>query len=265
MRTHLPARPQRHAFTLVELLVVIGIIALLISILLPALNKARKQAMLVTERSNMRQVGLAILMYANDNKGHLPGGTGNGGCYPHTHDVVRQRLYGGSTHGGIAYLKPDPSLNGNRGVADNGPSSKVWGCPLTGDCSDDHRYARSWWWNAGCMNTCEESGRSITCLQNVAGNWWEFSDKADNYTLCITGRGYQDENRRQPNPENIVLITDAGGPVVVGWEMPGHLRQSPAGPCDVEGTNTLFLSGRVMWRTRDQLQQFWNGGLNCYR
>src|SRR3954463_11462896 len=64
----------RKAFTLVELLVVIGIIAVLISVLLPALSKARQRAQTVACSSNLHQITLAALMYAAEFNGHLPYG-----------------------------------------------------------------------------------------------------------------------------------------------------------------------------------------------
>jgi prepilin-type processing-associated H-X9-DG protein len=74
----------------VELLVVIGIIALLIAILLPALSKARMQGNWAACMSNLKQLGNAMTMYANENKGFLPRPASNGNG-PYADDFVNWR------------------------------------------------------------------------------------------------------------------------------------------------------------------------------
>ncbi|MCC6423385.1 MAG: prepilin-type N-terminal cleavage/methylation domain-containing protein [Phycisphaerales bacterium] len=95
---------QSKGFTLVELLVVIGIIALLISILLPSLNRARETANRVKCASNLRQIGQALLLYANENRG----------AYPRTYYVAGNALDLSNT--GFKISNPFNTTSGNVGT-----------------------------------------------------------------------------------------------------------------------------------------------------
>ncbi|HTG43688.1 MAG TPA: type II secretion system protein [Verrucomicrobiae bacterium] len=67
-----PKTSYRLAFTLIELLVVVAIIAILASLLVPAVTRAKEAVRTTVCRNNLQQIGLASIMYADDNKGNLP-------------------------------------------------------------------------------------------------------------------------------------------------------------------------------------------------
>ncbi len=115
----------RRGFTLVELLVVIGIIAVLIGILLPALNNARRSARSVKCLSNLRQIGAAFFLYSTNNKGmfpvavhernaHIPVGPYERRWYDLVGEYVVSTRMQGSGDISLAQIRRD---------------SVLWGCP----------------------------------------------------------------------------------------------------------------------------------------
>ena len=99
-------------FTLVELLVVIGIIALLISILLPSLNRAREAAKTIKCASNLRQIGVGLQLYANDWKNSFPMGYTHYWSLGLTRDKFEPRYWIESVAAITLRSKANPNLQG---------------------------------------------------------------------------------------------------------------------------------------------------------
>jgi prepilin-type N-terminal cleavage/methylation domain-containing protein/prepilin-type processing-associated H-X9-DG protein len=132
------ARPRR-AFTLVELLVVIGIIALLISILLPTLNRARESARRTKCLANLRSIGQMVNMYANAAKGQIPIGynVSAGGTHGYLNNYWLLRFSSGATppirYCGLGLLYPAGL------ISISGVEGPMFYCPSTGE-ETDHVY-----------------------------------------------------------------------------------------------------------------------------
>jgi len=115
---------KRGGFTLVELLVVIGIIAVLMSILLPALNRAREAAKAVTCASNLKQIGLALAMYVNDNNDYAPHALVNPAPDPALANVGTEMHWSGALR---RYLAALPQYDGVTGMEE--AKQTVFFCP----------------------------------------------------------------------------------------------------------------------------------------
>ncbi len=120
---HTPNRPRLRAFTLIELLTVIAIIGILAAILIPVVGTVRAKARVATCSSNLRQIGSAMLLFAQDNKQRFPAKFQRGYNGPDPSNSVTP-----------AYaLMPYLNMEGQLGLPPKPSHAGVWICPAADD------------------------------------------------------------------------------------------------------------------------------------
>ena len=184
MRQRLVQTRSTRAFTLVELLVVIGIIALLISILLPALSKARAAATNIKCQSNLHTIGEAIAIYINLYHNYLPAAvTGLGGSNDTHWDATLQQMLGRT--GNIGFNQTNTSSAGMLGQAFLCPAHSIEPNIATGTYECDYG----------------TSPRLMPQCQDV--------DNAVNPQTSPATMMHQIKVTQVPNSGNIILVMDA--------------------------------------------------------
>lgn len=251
-------RRNRSGFTLVELLVVIGIIALLVSILMPALGAARKQSLSIKCLANVRSLAASAIMYGNDNKGWFP--TRKSASYPPPHTLF---LTGFSDNRGmwagyLAGYKYDPNAPATD-KASNDPTS-VFYCPMSSSDSP-MSYGNGWPQDTSDGKKLFLTGYVFFPNANVNTITWNPNKSWPKMPQKATDVGPLFGDIAQRNKSTLV------------WEWVNHTKKgNQAGPPDSEvlGANMGLTDGsagfyafsrmeEIIYQAGSPVRYFWGG------
>jgi prepilin-type N-terminal cleavage/methylation domain-containing protein len=244
MRT--PKSVRRSAFTLVELLVVIGVIALLIAILLPVLNKARDLAMRTKCLSQIRQIGAGMVMYANDHRGFFPPeGRGNNRAWqpPYLFKPAYEYIVTNAL-GGHGWIADDSGAPGNSWLYCGDPRPTIWNCPGW-EFWSPYRYftGTGTWPKLYDIGYYYLGGRP----ENATGNW-ELDPTRRPHKLSTS------EGSRKAILADIVMHVQPNQQKPMAWIIPHPKPGNSYGPFGSAeyapaGGNQFFADGHGEWVT----------------
>ena len=245
---------RSQGFTLVELLVVITIIALLISILLPSLNRARETANRVKCSSNLRQIGLALQIYGADNKQTYPRtyydpSAADGGTFT---DFVADAT------NGIGFDQTDSFSSSDSPVGTNNVTaalflllkstqigSEVFICPSTEGARDTYGGAKN-----GNRIRSNFSNKQVNLTYSIAQPYGGFTASQGGYRLVLSGGLGPEfaimsdinpgETDSVNSPRIVNLTTSSSQSDFRKGNSPNHRSK--------EGQNVLYSDGHVVWQ-----------------
>jgi len=220
---------RRPGFTLIELLVVIAIIAILASLLLPALSAAKEKARRVTCQSGLRQLSLALTMYGNDNGDRLPQGYRDDGVshtiWISTNTFNAIKLYSGTN---------------------------MSTCPSLASTFQYYRYPYGW-----VIGYCYNGGHKKPWPGEPAPQWVSPQRFTDNPMLVLAC----DLNAwAEPiGGDGWVIAPHCRGGAAKQNGIPFLWVSKLTKPSDLhaQGGNVLLLSGSVHWRNLKQMTNYW--------
>jgi prepilin-type N-terminal cleavage/methylation domain-containing protein/prepilin-type processing-associated H-X9-DG protein len=256
------------AFTLIELLVVIAIIALLMSVLIPVINKARRLGMRVKCGSNVRQDVWALTMYAGDNNEHLPNITSGYWLWDLPFAVTDVLLkYTGKSRE-ICYCPSNRWISAEKtglwyftlNVAEYAPEEKCQEMERKVSGADREKQYRvtGYSWLINREGAATQNWKPIISRVPLKFGEWPktLSQKRENRSLSevelicdtiISSSAYGTNPRK---PREAVMKTPGGTQMKWGWPSPSnHLLRNDK----VEGGNIGFCDGSVYWRKFDKM------------